>query len=184
MKTLAAVCLLVVSLAVSPACRSPPRVAATAPPSSVDQVVLSGQVVGREPGPDGEIQYFGPVHLSSRISGAPGVVSLRLEGVRFAGEGGAEALLYLVDPGRSPQTGRFDPRNYVGSAAAMAGQPGPVDITSEVHDFEANGERFLARTHLRQMAAVMIALVIRRGSVTFDRAVLAADPPQPQPNPR
>ena len=144
-------------------------------PEEPASVHLSGPADVRDAGSEGQVLILPPVFLSSRISKAPDVVYLLLHGVRFDPAQGGNAEVFIVNAGAAPS--ELDPKNYVGGVGGLAGQPGPIEVQLEVNDFEANGERFLARTNLRAMAGVSVALRVTQGRVTLEGASLSAGRP-------
>jgi hypothetical protein len=126
----------------------------------------------------GRASLFGPVKLTPRLKDATGIVYLLLEGVTFDPAGGNESQLFLVDAKDSAKELQIDPANYVGSAANVSGMPSKgLNLTLEINDFKADDKEFKARTHLKAMDQVFLALVVTRGKVSFRRALLTTEPP-------
>ena len=127
---------------------------------------------------EGRTLLFGPVTLTKGLQEAPGVVHLVLEGVTFDPTVGSAAELYLVDAGGKTKQVEIEPANYVGSAAnVIGGKPQAINITLEINDFTAGDKEFKARTHLRTMSQVFLALVVKQGKVRFRRAVMTTESP-------
>lgn len=118
--------------------------------------------------------FFGPFELSDDVRAWEGSLSIYLENLTF-GEGGNSALFYLVDAsGRSPGAVKLDESNYIGSAANVSGMArGPLDHPLEIHDAEAGDTKLAPRAKLRGMKSALLAMVVTRGTLTFERAVLS-----------
>lgn len=146
-----------------------------------ERVVISGTQPSKRkatfPG-ESRTLLFGPVKLPQEIKEAPGVVYLILEGVTFDPEVGNAAELYLVDATGGTARVEVDPANYIGSAANVAGgKPQAIDVILEINDFKAGDKEFKARTRLRKMNQMFLALVVKQGKVRFLRAVMTTESP-------
>ncbi|MCB9781278.1 MAG: hypothetical protein H6742_22110 [Alphaproteobacteria bacterium] len=154
----------------------PPQAAAAAAAAELPRPQhLPGGEPSLQTGRDGQtVAVYGPIFLRDDLRDAPGMLQLRLEGVHA--EPGSAAEIYLQD--NSPEL--YDPADYLGSVAVVAG--GATDIPQvvlEVHDFEADGQRFTARSTLRELRSFGVVVVPLDGSIQIDGFTLMAkaDPP-------
>lgn len=122
----------------------------------------------------GPVTLFGPFELSDALRAWEGPLHVYLENLTFA-EGGNSALFYLVDvSGRPAGEVKVDETNYISSAANVSGMGrGPMDHPLPVNDYELEGVKHQPRTRLRSARSVMLAMVVTRGALTFERAVLS-----------
>jgi len=149
-----------VVLLLAPACRR-------APVSTSPAVEVSGTPTSQSDGEGPPALIFPPVFLGSSLSQAPGTLYLHVEGV--TAEPGSEAEIFVKDP----SSRGVDRANSVGSVATVEGSPSMLGtIVLEVHDFEAGGQRYTARSALRGMAGLSVAMIVKRGSVKVERFVL------------
>jgi hypothetical protein len=163
-------CATVVLLLVT-SCRTQPTTAAEPPPADL---VLSGSSLTEIEKKEGETIFLTEtVFLGSALANSP-ELTVRLEGLSMSQ--GTEADLYL---GNASPT-RFDRHDYLGSLATVASKPVWIhSVTRSVHDFEMAGQKFTARSSLKNNAHFSIVVVVKKGSVNVERFVLTATAPTP-----
>lgn len=143
-----------------------------------DEVVIPGRAakVKVAPLPEGRATLHGPLKLTKLLKQTKGIITLTLEEVSFAPDGGNEAEVYVVAAPPKGKPAKVDFANYVGSAANVeGGSREPATVQLELNDFETEDKAFTARSAFQKMDSAYLALVVKRGSVTFERAVLMVE---------
>ncbi|MEY3014342.1 MAG: hypothetical protein RIT45_3077 [Pseudomonadota bacterium] len=147
--------------------------AAPAAPRRYPRLVLDGDVAARVEVPgEGTAQFYGAIFLGDDLAKTDEPLYLYLDGV--VAEMGTEAEVYLSEP----SIDRIEPSYYTGSLANVAANRRELgSISQEVHDFEADGVRFRARSALREMRSFAVALLVKQGAVSVRSIVLTTEPP-------
>ena len=117
---------------------------------------------------------YGAIFLLGSLAQATMPVYLHAEGITI--EPGSEAEIYLVNPS-DPTARPYRQADFIGSIATVQGSPSKLPyMTFEIHDFEADGKKYTARSTLREMAGFDLVLLVKHGSVRVERYVLTTDP--------